>query len=140
MSRAGDVGLMLLRAGIGAMLLGYHGWGKLKGATAFVLNGADWGMPATVANIGLPFPAFFAVCAALAESVGATLLAAGLYTRYAAAVVAFNMLVAAYFHSRTDWRVEFALLYLLPALLFVVAPPGRFSLDALLRGGGRAKK
>lgn len=139
MSRAGDVGLMLLRVGIGVMLLGYHGWAKLKGATAFVLNGAEWGMPATVANIGLPFPAFFAVCAALAESVGATLLAAGLYTRYAAAVVAFNMLVA-YFHSRTDGRVEFALLYLLPALLFVVAPPGRFSLDALLRGGGRAKK
>lgn len=138
--KAGDVTLLLLRAGIGLMLLGYHGWGKLQGAAAYLFIGAEWGMPRVVAADGLPFPAFFAVCAALAESVGALLLAVGWKTRYAAAVVTINMAVAVYHHMRTDWRVEFALLYLLPALLFVIMPPGRFSLDALLGNRGPAKR
>jgi putative oxidoreductase len=130
-----DVGLLLLRAGTGLLLFGYHGWGKLKAAAAFLFAGAEWGFPQGVANLEFPFPVFFAVCAALAESVAALLLAAGLWTRYAAAVVAFNMAVAFYHHARSDWKVEFALLYLLPAALFVLVPPGRLSLDAL-RGGG----
>lgn len=138
-SKAADLTLLLLRAGIGLLLCVNHGWAKLQGAAAYLFTGADWRMPQVVAADGLPFPAFLAVCAALAESVAALLLAAGLWTRYAAAAVAINMAVAAYHHMRSDWRVESALLYFLPALLFVFMPPGYFSLDALLgaRRGGK---
>jgi len=138
--KAGDVVLFLLRAGIGVMLCVYHGWGKLMGAAAYLFRGADWAMPQFVAADGLPFPAFFAVCAALAESVGALLLAVGFKTRYAAAVVAMNMAVAVYHHARSDMKWEFALLYLLPVLLFVFVPPGRYSLDAVLGGRSGPKK
>jgi uncharacterized membrane protein YphA (DoxX/SURF4 family) len=40
--------------------------------------------------------------------------------------------VAFYHHARTDMRFELAALYLLPALLFVFTPPGKFSLDSAL--------
>ena len=140
MGKAGEFVLLLLRVGMGGMLLGYHGWGKLQGAAAYLFAGAEWGMPRVVAADGLPFPAFFAVCAALAESVGALLLAIGLRTREAAAIVAINMAVAVSHHMRSDWRVESALLYLLPALLFVFVPAGRFSVDGLLRGRAPVKK
>lgn len=137
---AGDAALFLLRAGTGVMLCVYHGWGKLLGAVGFLFRGAAWGMPQVVAADGLPFPAFFAVCAALTESVVALLLAAGLFTRYAAALVALNMAVAVYHHAISDLKWESALLYLLPALLFVFVPPGRFSLDALMGGRSRRAK
>jgi hypothetical protein len=45
-----------------------------------------------------------------------------------------------YHHARSDGRIESAMLYLLPALLFVFVPAGRFSVDALLRGRAPAKK
>jgi putative oxidoreductase len=138
--QAGDVAVLLLRAGIGGMLCIYHGWGKLLGASSYVLRGAEWPMVGFVGGLGFPLPGFFAVCAALAESVFAVLLAMGLRTREAAAIVAFNMAVAVYHHARSDGKIEFAMLYLLPALLFVFMPAGRFSVDALLRGRAPAKR
>jgi putative oxidoreductase len=135
-----DIAILLLRAGVGGMLCIYHGWGKLVGAWLWAFRSTDWGFAQFVGSLGFPVPVFFAICAALAESVFAVLLAIGLRTREAAAIVAFNMAVAVYHHARSDGKVESALLYLLPALLFVFAPAGRFSLDALLRGRTPAKR
>lgn len=140
MSKAGELALMLLRVGVGGMLCLYHGWGKLVGASGYVFRGAEWPMVGFVGGLGFPLPGVFAVCAALAESVFALLLAIGLRTREAAAIVAFNMAVAVYHHARSDGKFESAMLYLLPALLFVFVPAGRFSLDALLRGRPQGKK
>jgi putative oxidoreductase len=128
-SQPNDLFLLLLRLGAGLMLFGFHGYGKLKGALG-LLQGQEWPFVAFVGNFGFPVPAFFAVCAALAEGVGSLLLAAGLFTRYAAAAVGFTMLMAVTHHVRTDMRFELAAIYLLVALLFVFSPPGRFSLDA----------
>ncbi len=129
-----DVGLLLVRLAAGLMLVGFHGWEKLMAAIGYVFQGHEWRFVNGVASLGFPIPGFFAVCAALAESVGALLLAAGLFTRYVAAIVAFNFVVATYRHLSTDMRFELAGLYLAVALLFVFASPGRFSLDGLLRG------
>ena len=129
-----DVGLLLVRLSAGLMLFGFHGWEKLVAAFGYVFQGQEWRFVNGVASLGFPVPGFFAVCAALDESVCALLLAAGLFTRYVAAVVAFNFIVATYRHVSTDMRFELAGLYLVVALLFVFAPPGRFALDSLLRG------
>lgn len=131
--RPTDTVLFLLRFVPAILLLVFHGWGKLQAATAYVLQAHGWEFVGAVASLGLPMPGFFAVCSALAESVGALFLALGFFTRYAAAVVAMNMLVAIYRHVSTQTAFDFPALYLLLAAIFVVIPPGRFSLDAALR-------
>ena len=126
-----DLALFLLRFITAAMLIN-HGFGKISGAYANLVHGQDWGFIGFVASLGFPFAPLFAVCAALSESVGALLLAVGLWTRYASPFIAFTMLVAVYHHLRTDMGFEMAALYFLIALTFVFVHPGRISLDALL--------
>jgi putative oxidoreductase len=102
-----------------------------------------------VAGLGFPAPTAFAWAAALTEFVGALLLAAGLLTRPVALAVAFNMAVAAFGVHLHDPIVasgggrskEMALLYMAPAILFLLAGAGRYSLDALIarRSGGKSK-
>ncbi len=130
-----DFGLLVVRLAAGLMLVGFHGWDKLVAAIGYVFQGQEWRFVSGVAGMGFPLPGFFAVCAALAESVGAVLLAAGWFTRYVAAFVAVNFVVATYRHLSTDMRFELAAMYLAVALLFVFGSPGRFSLDALMRRG-----
>ncbi len=131
-TRASDLALFLLRCGMGLMLALFNGWGMVTSAYANLFGGQEWGFIGFVEKLGFPFPRFFAVCAALAEFAGGLLLAAGLFTRYAAMVVAFNMSVAVYYHLTTDWRFEMAAHYWLVAVLFVFVGPGRFSIDGWL--------
>jgi putative oxidoreductase len=131
----GDLGLLIVRLAAGLMLIGFHGWSKLVAAFGYVFQGQEWRFVEGVAGMGFPWPGFFAVCAALAESVGALLLAAGLFTRYAAAFVAINFVVATYRHLSTDMRFELAAMYLAFALLFLLGTPGRYALDSILRRG-----
>ncbi|HET9533010.1 MAG TPA: DoxX family protein [Blastocatellia bacterium] len=139
-SRAADWGLLFLRVGAGLMLISLHGWGKLTGAYGNLIHGQEWGFIGGVASLGFPFATFFAVCAALSESVGALMLAAGLYTRYAAIPIGFTMLVATYRHVTTDMRFELAAVYLLIAVMFALVGPGRFSLDELLLNRAKVEK
>jgi len=81
--------------------------------------------------MGFPIPGFFAVASALAESIGAVLLILGLYTRWAAAILAINMAVATYFElSKGGGGAELPGIYLIAILTVVLGGPGRFSLDA----------
>ncbi|MCI0412816.1 DoxX family protein [bacterium] len=130
MNRFWDIGLLLLRLGTGLLLIMNHGWGKLVSAFGYLAQGKPWKFIEGVANLGFPFPAFFAVAAALAESIGSILLIIGLFTRYAALFIAINMSVAIYRHLTSDFRFELAALYLCIALAFLFLPPGRFSMDA----------
>ena len=130
MNRLWDVGLLLLRLGAGLLLIVNHGWGKLVSAYGYLAQGKDWKFIEGVANLGFPLPAFFAVAAALAESIGSILLILGLFTRYAALFIMITMGVAVYRHLTSDFRFELAALYFLIALTFVFIPPGRFSVDA----------
>ena len=122
-------GFLVLRISVASMLATFHGWGKLTGAFAYIFGNQEWGFPQFVGSIGFPAPTFFALCATLAEFVGCVLLALGLLTRYAAALIAITMSVAVLYHLRTDLGFELAGLYLASSLFFVLAGPGNISLD-----------
>jgi putative oxidoreductase len=127
----GSLGLLVLRVVAGAGIA-IHGWPKIQNAYGWM------GPEATVA------PAMQAL-AALGEFAGGLALIAGLLTRLAALGIAGVMVGAlAIVHvPRGDPFVsmtggpssELAALYLACSVLFILAGPGRFSLDALLFGG-----
>jgi putative oxidoreductase len=120
-----DLGLLVLRLFAGTALAFAHGIGKLPPSERFL---------AVVADMGFPMPVVFAWAAGLAEFAGGLLLAIGLLTRPAAAVILVTMGVAAFVRQAGDpfTEREAALLYGSVAVLYLIAGPGRLSLDALL--------
>ena len=128
-----ELALFLLRVGSGVMMVALHGWGKLNAAFLHVTAGQEWGFVGYVGSLGFPVPVIFATMAAIGESVAAVLLAAGLFTRYAAAAMAGTMAVATYSHIIKGEMAELALIYLLVSLLFIVRGAGALSVDHIIR-------
>ena len=126
-SRATDVGLLILRLGVGLTLAFAHGLGKIPVSDGFVGN---------VASMGFPVPVVFAWAAALSEFLGGLLIAVGLLTRPASAFVAFTMAVAFFVtHGGAltgEGNGEQAFIYLVAALALAVAGAGKLSVDALI--------
>ncbi|UYZ64248.1 DoxX family protein [Hymenobacter weizhouensis] len=128
--RTHDVGLLLLRVGIGTMFT-MHGYPKLfSGPEAWAQLGG------VMKLVGLDFaPVFWGFLAAVAETVGGQLLALGLFFRVACALLLGTMIMATVMHVSTsaDFQgyshaLESAFLFL--GLLF--AGPGKYSIDQLL--------
>ncbi len=96
-----DTGLLVLRvlAGLG---IATHGYGKL------FTEGRMEGFVEMVGGMGFPLPVLFAWLAALSELLGGLLLAAGLFTRYAAFFVFGTMTVAAFIAHAGETRSTFA--------------------------------
>lgn len=127
-----DLGLLIIRLGIGTSLLLFHGWGKLMGGSA------TWeAVGGNMANLGLDFwPGFWGLMAALSESVGSICLALGVFFRPAAALLAFTMLVATARHlslpadaSNAGWSGASHALELLSVYLgLFLTGPGRFTI------------
>jgi putative oxidoreductase len=125
-----SVGLLALRVVMGAAFL-FHGWPKIQ-------SPFGWMGPEP------PFPGPLVAAAAVAEFGGGIALILGALTRPAALLLAATMAVAAMFHIRKGdpfvaskpgepfW--ELAAVYLACSVLFLLAGPGRLSLDALLFG------
>ena len=149
-----DIALLILRlAGFG--LLFAHGWGKLV-----ALAGGDARFVEGVGKLGFPMPLAFAWAAALAETLAALLVGLGLFTRAAASLCAFTMLVAAFGRHQAHQHLmvklgmrsagdealqawgnpELALLYLAVFVAIALLGAGRFSLDHAMGGRGRAPK
>src|SRR5919112_1918818 len=91
-----DIGLLLLRIGIGTMFT-IHGYPKLTGGLeAWEKVGGAMKM------IGIDFaPAFWGFLAAVAEAVGGQLIAIGLFFRIACALLLGTMLMATIQHVRS---------------------------------------
>lgn len=123
---APHLGLLLLRLIAGLSLAFAHGLGKIPPAEGFV------GM---LGGMGIPAAGLFAWLSGFAEFFGGLLLAAGLLTRPAAALIFINMLVAVLTaHGGQPFgKWELALLYGAIGLAFVFTGAGRYGLDALFR-------
>ena len=125
-----DAGLLVLRAFAGLALAFAHGLGKFPPSERFI---------AGVATMGFPAPALFAWAAAGAELIGGILLAIGLFTRPSAFLILATMATAGFIRHAPDpfSGKEKALLFGAVALLFLLAGAGRYSVDAMMRGGKR---
>jgi putative oxidoreductase len=129
LDRYRDAGLLVVRVGFGLGMLWYHGLPKLTGGSE------RWtGTGEAMASLGVTFGAeWFGLAAALAEGVGGLLIAAGLFFRPTAAVLAFVMFVATANHMVTGEGTPahaFKNVWLFTGL--VLTGPGRYSLDYLL--------
>lgn len=124
-----SLGLLALRAGVGAMMLLGHGWGKL---VSFSASSATFPDPLGVGSTASLALAIFG------EVLCAALLVVGLFTRLAAIPFLATMLVAAFVvHADDPWaKKELALLYAAPALTLFFTGAGAFSIDGRLRRRG----
>jgi putative oxidoreductase len=128
-----DAGLLLLRLGVGTLMFGLHGWARLIRGFNYSVFDAPWPFVDLVASLGFPIAGAFAVASALSESIGAFLLAVGLFTRPAAAVLAIDMAVAVYNEISGGDSFELPALYFIGAVALMITGPGRYALDALRR-------
>lgn len=81
-----DLWYPLIRIGIGAIIF-MHGWGKINAGVARVAG-------AFGTNYGLPMPMAFAYAALFLETVGCVCIIIGLFTRFFAAALAIELLIA----------------------------------------------
>ncbi len=127
-----DLGLLLLRVGLGVMFM-VHGFPKLAGGPA-----AWAGLGGVMSSVGLGFaPTFWGFLAAMAEFGGGLLLAVGLWFRLACFGLLVTMIMATVMHlSKGDGfggyahALESAFVF----LGLLLAGPGRYSLDERLFG------
>lgn len=132
-----DFALFMVRVAVGVCFV-VHGLGKL----GVVGSGDMQGFTAWLAELGVARPALNARVAMLSEITGGALLAAGLFTRPAAALLMFTMLVAArvghrgagYLITNEPPGAEYTINLALVCAMFLLAGPGALSLDALLFG------
>lgn len=125
-----DVGLLIVRMGLGISFMFAHGQGKLfAGPETWAQIGAN------AANVGLDFfPVFWGFMAGLAEFGGGLLLLLGFLFRPALFLLICTMITAAASHVAGTvpggplHAVEMGIVFL--ALFFT--GPGQYSLDAML--------
>lgn len=128
-----DWGLLLLRMVVGLVF-------AVHGAQKFFMFGID-GTAGFLGSLGVPLPQIAAVVVILVELVGGLALLIGLGTRYVAALLAVNMVVAlATVHLPNGFfvdggGVEFVLVLLATALFFALNGGGGLAVDRRLAQG-----
>jgi putative oxidoreductase len=128
-----DVGLLLLRVGIGSMFVIVYGYPKIAGGITL------WRGLGGALNrlIGLSFaPGFWGFLATLAEFGGGLCLIAGVFFRSACAAILFTMFIAAVSIIRGGYGFNSASqpieLGVVVAALFLTGP-GKFTLSNFLK-------
>ncbi len=125
-----DAGILILRLGIGLPFIFISGLMKIQSGPELwtQIGGA-------MSKIGITFfPVFWGFMASISEFVGGILIVLGLFTRPAAAFMAFTMIIASIFllSMRDQWYnvvTPIEMLAVFIALMFLGA--GKFSLDYL---------
>lgn len=123
-----SVALLLVRLVMGVAMM-MHGWGKIQ-------SPMSWMGPEA------PVPGFLQLLAAVSEFGGGLALILGLLTALGSLGIAITMAVAVYTHAivKGDPFVgqggsfELPLLLLVIAVMFIIAGPGKFSLDHKIFG------
>jgi putative oxidoreductase len=119
--------LLLLRVVLGTVMV-HNGLDKLGDISGFA--------EAYVEAIGLPFPIFFAYCAAFTEVIASPLLILGFLTRPAALGLFTTMLVANYHHILIGGfsipSIELSSIYAASFAFFTVYSGGKYAIDTLL--------
>jgi putative oxidoreductase len=119
-------GLTLLRVVVGVIFV-MHGWQKLSMGFHNVAG--------FLTSLGIPMPTLAAVLLTIVEFVGGIVLILGVLTRYFAALLAIDVLVAIItVHAKNGFfapkGVEFPLLLLVANLNLMLAGPGALSVSA----------
>jgi putative oxidoreductase len=132
-SPAIDAGLLILRVAAGLAIALLHGFGKVPPSPGLV------GM---IGGMGFPAPGLFAWLAAIAEFGGGLLLAIGLLTRPAALLLFghFAIVVLIVHAGDTIGDRELPIIFWAIALHFLLTGPGRYSIDAMIRGRTDARR
>jgi putative oxidoreductase len=129
--RSADAGLLVLRLWLGLSLLLLHGWRKLTGFSEMSGKFPD------PLGVGSPMSLAMAV---FGEVICALLVALGLFTRGAAAVLAITMATAFFLVHKGVLSGpnsgELAFVYLAGWITLFITGAGRFSLDAKIGGRG----
>ena len=125
-SATADLGLAIFRVVAGLSLALLHGLGKVPPSEGLV------GM---VGGMGLPAPGIMAWLAAFAEFGGGILLAVGLLTRPISLLLVGHFAIVIMLAHAGDpiGDRELPILFLATALLYLLAGPGRFSVDGAIR-------
>ncbi len=126
-----DVGLLILRLGIGGMFI-FHGAPKLFGGAATWEN-----LGMSIMNFGIHFfPEFWGFMAAISEFVGGICMILGLFFRPVCILLTITMTVAAAMHlgrgdglARASHAIEDGIIFL--SLIFI--GPGKYSIDEVLK-------
>lgn len=130
MHRFDALGITILRVTVGLVFV-IHGLQKL-----FVIRFA--GVSQMLAAIGIPLPDVAAVALTLVEFIGGLLLIAGLFTRWAALLLAVDMAVALVaVHLRNGFFLpggfEYTLTLLAANIALALSGPGALALDRLMK-------
>lgn len=133
----GSMGLLLVRLFLG-LGLAAHGYAKFSSESGIA------GFAGFLKSLGVPSPEIMAYVSAGTELIGGVLVAIGLFTRPAAAIVAFNMFVAAftahkgsYFITNNPPGMEYALNLGVVFLALALTGSGRFAVDRALADRSR---
>jgi putative oxidoreductase len=133
LNRYRDVGLLLIRVGLGACFI-CHGWPKLAGGAGYWMK-----LGQVMGLFHITFaPGFWGFAGAITEFGGGVLLMLGLFFRPACALLVIQMMVAMTMHLHrgdpfaTAWShpLEDGIVFLGLALI----GPGLFSLDQVILG------
>ena len=123
-----DLGLLLLRLGMGGMFLFVHGGPKLLGGPEMWAK-----VGAATQHLGMHFlPMMWGFLAACAEGLGGLCLMLGIFTRPAAALMAITMAVATMTHLTQGDGVQVASHAIEAGLVFIgllVTGPGEYSVE-----------
>jgi putative oxidoreductase len=122
-----DAGLLLLRLGVGTLVL-FHGIFKLTHGIAWIAG--------PLAAVGLP--AWLAYGVYVGEVLAPVLVILGLWARPAALVIAFDLFMAIFLARRGDvakinpmgggWAIELELSYFVMALAIALMGSGRYGI------------